>query len=104
MRKATDHQRLDQYLIRMGFADSRRAARELIDQRRVRVNGRQPHKGDVVNVGDRVEVEAYAPAAALLPDGGVHIDLLYSDAAVLVVNKPGLMPCHPLKRGEIGTL
>ncbi len=104
MHNATDRQRLDQYLIRMGFADSRRAARELIDQRRVSVNGRRPHKGDAVGGGDRVEVEAQAPAPALIPDSSVPIDLLYSDAAVLVVNKPGLMPCHPLNRGETGTL
>lgn len=103
MRNA-DRERLDQYLIRMGFADSRRAARELIDQRRVSVNGRRPHKGDVVGGEDRVEVTAQALAPALLPDAGVPIELLYSDAAVLVVNKPGLMPCHPLKRGETGTL
>ena len=103
MRNA-DRERLDQYLIRTGFADSRRAARELIDQHRVSVNGRRPHKGDVVGGEDRVEVAAQALAPTLLPDAGVPIELLYSDAAVLVVNKPGLMPCHPLKRGETGTL
>lgn len=104
MPDATGRERLDQYLIRMGFADSRRAARELIDQRRVSLNGRRPHKGDVVGGDDRVEVEAAAPLPALLPDPDVPVALLYSDAAVLVVNKPGLMPCHPLKRGESGTL
>ncbi len=104
MPDATGRERLDQYLIRLGFADSRRAARELIDRRRVSVNGRRPRKGDVVGASDRVKVEPGAPAAALAPDPAVQIDLLYNDAAVLVVNKPGLMPCHPLRPGETGTL
>ncbi|HUY19697.1 MAG TPA: RluA family pseudouridine synthase [Candidatus Binataceae bacterium] len=104
MADASGRERLDQYLVRMGFAASRRAARELVDQRRVSVNGRRPHKGDLVGGDDRVEVEADALPPLLLPDAAVPIDLIYSDAAVLVVNKPGLMPCHPLRRGETGTL
>jgi 23S rRNA pseudouridine1911/1915/1917 synthase len=104
MPNAPDRQRLDQYLIGMGFADSRRAARELIDQRRVRVNGRRPRKGDLVEAGDRVEVDAITSGDILIPDFSLPIEVLYHDAAVLVVNKPGLMPCHPLRRGESGTL
>ncbi len=104
MPDANGPERLDQYLIRMGFAGSRRAARELIERRHVSLNGRMPHKGDVVGAGDRVEVEAGASAPALIADAGVPIDLLYSDAAMLVVNKPGSMPCHPLAPCERGTL
>jgi 23S rRNA pseudouridine1911/1915/1917 synthase len=104
MPDTSGRERLDQYLVRLGFAASRRAARELVDQRRVRVNGRRPHKGDLVGGDDRVEVEADALPPLLLPDPGVPVDVIYSDAAVLVVNKPGLMPCHPLRRGETGTL
>src|SRR5690349_24942379 len=97
-------ERLDQYLVRMGFVASRRAARELIAQRRVSVNGRTPGKGDVVRTGDRIEVEARPPTLALLPDPKVAVEVLYLDEALLIVNKPGLMPCHPLKPGERGTL
>ncbi len=104
MAEITSRERLDQYLIRTGFVHSRRAARELIALRRVRVNGRIPRKGDLVGAGDQVKVEAVAPEPALVADFAVPIDLLYSDPAMLVVNKPGLMPCHPLEPGERGTL
>jgi 23S rRNA pseudouridine1911/1915/1917 synthase len=97
-------ERLDQYLVRMGFVASRRAARELIAQRRVSVNGRTPRKGDVVRAGDRIEVEDRPLTLALLPDPEVAIEVLYLDEALLIVNKPGLMPCHPLKPGERRTL
>jgi 23S rRNA pseudouridine1911/1915/1917 synthase len=104
MADLTSRERIDQYLMRMGFVHSRRVARELIERRRVRVNGRIPRKGDLVSPGDQIEVEAVAPEPALIADHTVSIDVLYSDPAMLVVNKPGLMPCHPLEPGERGTL
>ncbi len=99
-----DRERLDQYLVRTGFAASRRAAQELIAERRVSVNGRTPRKSDVVRTSDRVEVQSLPSVRALVPDPEVAIDPLYIDEALIVVNKPGLMPCHPLKPGERGTL
>ena len=98
------HERLDQYLVRTGLAGSRRAARALIEERCVRINGRRPRKGDVVRAGDRVEVEHTPARPALLADPAHRIDLLYVDQSLLIVNKPGLIPCHPLRPGERGTL
>ncbi|HEY6417855.1 MAG TPA: RluA family pseudouridine synthase [Candidatus Binataceae bacterium] len=123
--ESTSSERLDRYLVRLGFAPSRRAASELVARGRVRINGRRSRKGDLVRADDRIEVEAPAdvdtdadadgapgaPASvststsiAPNPDLGAAIDLLYEDEAVLVVNKPGLMPCHPLRRKERDTV
>jgi 23S rRNA pseudouridine1911/1915/1917 synthase len=97
-------ERLDQCLVRLGLVRSRRTAREFIAEGRVRVNGRQLPKGASVTSGDRVEVIDPAPPVEILPNSASAIPILYADAAMLIVNKPGLMPCHPLRRDERDTV
>jgi 23S rRNA pseudouridine1911/1915/1917 synthase len=98
-------ERLDRYLVRLGLAPSRRAATELIERGAVRINGRRPRKGDLVGATDRVQVlEQAAPSAAIVANPELDVEVLYQDESVLVVNKPGLMPCHPLRPGERGTV
>lgn len=104
MSDAQARERLDHYLVRMGFARSRRAARAMLVQGLVRVNGRTRVKSELVGAGDRVEVAALSALPALAPDPEVELEILFSDAAVLVVNKPAPLPCHPLRPGERGTL
>jgi len=97
-------ERLDHYLVRLGWARSRRAAREMLAGGMVRVNGRVLRKGELIGGGDAVEI-AEAPAlAALAPDPEVKIEVLFRDPAVLVINKPAPMACHPLRPGERGTV
>jgi 23S rRNA pseudouridine1911/1915/1917 synthase len=93
-------QRLDIFLVRRGWAPSRRKARELIDGGRVMVNGRRCAKGEIVAAGDDVCISELPPAYALEPNPHLEIETLYEDEAVVVVNKPGLIPCHPLREGE----
>ncbi|HEX3409678.1 MAG TPA: RluA family pseudouridine synthase [Candidatus Binataceae bacterium] len=95
---------MDHYLVRLGWASSRRAATELIAHGRVRVNGRRFRKGDCIAPGDAIEVvEAFA-VEALAPNRQLKIDILFEDAAVIVADKPPLMPCHPLRPNEHATL
>jgi 23S rRNA pseudouridine1911/1915/1917 synthase len=90
--------------VRLGWAPSRRAAIELIANGRVRVNGRHYRKGETIAPGDSVEV-ADAPAVeALVPNPDLKIDILFEDAAVIVADKPPLMPCHPLRSDERATV
>jgi 23S rRNA pseudouridine1911/1915/1917 synthase len=102
---ATDaRERLDHYLVRLGFVPSRRAARELIAQGRVRVNGRPRGKSELVASSDKVELTGGLSEVSLDPNSNVTLEILFKDAAVLVVNKPAPMPCHPLRPGERGTV
>jgi 23S rRNA pseudouridine1911/1915/1917 synthase len=97
-------ERLDHYLVRLGWAQSRRAARDMVAGGLVHVNGRVLSKGELIGGGDNVEI-AHPPALlALTPDPEVKVDVLFRDAAVLVVNKPAPMACHPLRPGERGTV
>ena len=97
-------ERLDHYLVRTGYAASRRDAREMVACGAVLLNGRRGIKGAVVRAGDNVEVEAPPNLAAIEADGDSHLELLFEDPALIVVNKPGGMPCHPLRPGERGTV
>ena len=90
--------------MRLGWAPSRRAARELIDGGRVTVNGRHLGKGAIVAAGADVRVSELPQAPALQPNLHLRIEALYEDKLVLVVNKPGSIPCHPLRQGEHDTV
>ncbi len=97
-------ERLDHYLVRTGHAASRRDATEMIARGAVRLNGRRGIKGAVVRAGDNVEVEPLAALAGIEPEPDAQIEILFEDPALIVVNKPGGVPCHPLRPGERGTV
>ena len=97
-------ERLDRYLVLTGRAPSRRAAQELIVRGLVRVNGARLHKAQVVGPTDRVEVVAELRANSIESNPKLTIETLYVDRDLVVVNKPGRMPCHPLRAGECNTV
>ncbi len=97
-------ERLDRYLVRTGLAASRRNARELLANGLVRVNGRILTKGETVAAGDQVHVEQAHDGPALKPNPAIPLTVLFEDSTTLVVDKPGLLPCHPIRRDECATL
>jgi 23S rRNA pseudouridine1911/1915/1917 synthase len=70
----------------------------------VLLNGRRGIKGAVVRSGDNVEVEPPSTLAAIEPDDRNDLELLFEDPALVIMNKPGGIPCHPLRPGERGTV
>jgi 23S rRNA pseudouridine1911/1915/1917 synthase len=97
-------ERLDHYLVRTGFAPSRRVAQELVERGLVRINGRRSKKSEVVGAADRVEVAATNRRAVIEPNPQLALDVIHEDASVIVVNKPGGVPCHPLNADERDTV
>jgi 23S rRNA pseudouridine1911/1915/1917 synthase len=103
-------ERLDHYLVRTGLAPSRRVAQELVERGMVRINGRRSKKSEIVGAEDRVEVAASDRPdrrdrnSAIEPNGSLALEVIHEDAAVIVVNKPGGVPCHPLQAGERDTV
>jgi 23S rRNA pseudouridine1911/1915/1917 synthase len=97
-------ERLDHYLVRTGFASSRRIAQELVERGMVRINGRRSKKSEIVGAEDRVEVAATNRRAVIEPNADLPLEVIHEDAAVIVVNKPGGMPCHPLNADERDTV
>ncbi|MFZ0680375.1 RluA family pseudouridine synthase [Candidatus Binatus sp.] len=100
----TAKERLDHYLVRTGFAPSRRIAQELVERGLVRINGRRSKKSEIVSADDRIEVAATNRRAVIEPNPDLALEVLHQDAAVIVVNKPGGMPCHPLHAEERDTV
>jgi 23S rRNA pseudouridine1911/1915/1917 synthase len=97
-------ERLDHYLVRVGFAPSRRVAQELVERGLVRINGRRSKKSEIIAADDVVEVaptQKYSPIEA---NRDLMLDVLHEDVAVVVVNKLGGIPCHPLRAGERDTV
>ena len=96
--------RLDRYLVHAGLAPSRRAAQELIAGGMVRVNGVRCRKAQAVRKNDRIEVINQLRAETIEPNPAILLENLYTDDALIIVNKPGAMPCHPLRSGERETV
>jgi 23S rRNA pseudouridine1911/1915/1917 synthase len=97
-------ERLDHYLVRTGFAPSRSVAQELVARGMVRINGRRSKKSEIVGAEDRVEVAATNRRAAIEPNADLPVDVIHEDSSVIVVNKPGGVPCHPLNAEERDTV
>jgi 23S rRNA pseudouridine1911/1915/1917 synthase len=97
-------ERLDHYLVRTGFAPSRRVAQELVERGLVRINGRRSKKSEIVGADDRIEVAATNRRAVIEPNADLALEVLHEDAAVIVVNKPGGVPCHPIHADERDTV
>jgi 23S rRNA pseudouridine1911/1915/1917 synthase len=100
----TDGERLDLYLVRLGYVSSRRAARQLIERGLVCVNGRAGRKGAIVSPGDSVEVTRSDERPGIEPNPDLTVEVLFEDAAVVVINKPAPMPSHPLRPTERDTV
>ncbi len=87
--------RLDK-IVAAGCADlTRSAAQKLIASGNVSVNGIPRDAGDVVRVGDWIEVDVPEPVDHTLRPEAIALDVLYEDADVLVINKPAGMVVHP---------
>lgn len=97
-------ERLDHYLVRVGFAPSRRVAQELVERGMVRINGRRSKKSEIIGTDDVVEVAPTQKYSPIERNRDLTLAVLHEDGAVVVVNKPGGIPCHPLRAGERDTV
>jgi 23S rRNA pseudouridine1911/1915/1917 synthase len=95
--------RLDTFLAR-ALGISATAARRLLAEDAVRVDGRRAAKGARVEGGAVIEVASRLDAAALVvPDPTVDVRVVYQDTDLVAVDKPAGIPSHPLAPGERGT-
>jgi 23S rRNA pseudouridine1911/1915/1917 synthase len=76
----------------------------LVERGLVRINGRRSKKSEIVGAEDRIEVAATNRRALIEPNADLALEVLHEDAAVIVVNKPGGVPCHPIHADERDTV
>ena len=83
---------------------SRKRARDLLDENRIKVNGVLVKPKYAVQVGDQVEVELPPLASTEVLPEPMDLDIIYEDKDVLVVNKPKGLVVHPAPGHYSGTL
>ena len=96
-------ERVDAWLARRLGLSRTRAAR-LVEQGRVRVEGRRVRKSTPVVPGQRVEVEIPPPDPVGLEPEDIPLAVVHEDDALLVVDKPAGLVVHPAPGHPRGTL
>jgi 23S rRNA pseudouridine1911/1915/1917 synthase len=94
--------RADDAVLRSFPGFSRGEVKTLFEAGRVRQNGRRLKKGDRVQVGAALSVEA--PAAAITPDASLPLSILFESEEFVIVDKPAGLPTAPLVRTETRSL
>ncbi|OGP50015.1 MAG: hypothetical protein A2Y79_01325 [Deltaproteobacteria bacterium RBG_13_43_22] len=84
---------------------SRRIREELFSRQAVRINGRPVAKGFKPLAGDRLEIEIPGPLSPFpIPRKELNPTVVFEDQSFLIIEKPGLIPTHPISPFETGTL
>ncbi|MEY2465556.1 MAG: rRNA synthase [Verrucomicrobiota bacterium] len=96
--------RLDTYLRGKFPAASRGAIQRLIEEGHILVNGRKVKPTHMPHAGEQVQVHwPEAKPAEALPEE-IPLEILFEDAALLVLNKPAGIVVHPAAGHEEHTL
>lgn len=96
--------RLDAFLTGEIEDLTRSAAAKLIEDGRVRVNGRETAKSFKLSGGETVEVELPEPEPIDAVPQDIPLDVVYEDEDVIVINKPSGMVVHPAPGHPDGTM
>lgn len=97
-------ERLDQYLARHIDDLSRSRLQKLIEIGQVQVNDAPQPARYKVRAGDRITVVVPPPEPASPQPQAMHLDVLFEDEHVLVLNKPAGLVVHPGAGQPDGTL
>jgi 23S rRNA pseudouridine1911/1915/1917 synthase len=87
--------RLDAALAKLLPQYSRARLQEWIRAGAVWVDGRLPRTRDLVHGGQEVRIEARISAHANVAPDSMTLDLVWSDAELLIINKPAGLVVHP---------
>jgi 23S rRNA pseudouridine1911/1915/1917 synthase len=94
--------RADEAVLRSFPGFSRKEVKELFEAGRVRGSGRRLKKGDRVERGMELVVEA--PSVPIAPDPSIPLVVLFESEDFVVVDKPAGLPTAPLVRTETRSL
>lgn len=94
--------RADDAVLRSFPGFTRSELKQLFEQGLVRVNGRRVKKGDRVEAGCELSVDA--PSEPIEADASIPLEVLFESDDFVVVNKPAGLPTAPLVRTETRSL
>jgi 23S rRNA pseudouridine1911/1915/1917 synthase len=96
--------RIDRYLTAVLPGQSRSQIQRLIRDSRIRIAGQPVRANRTVRAGEEIVIDVPEPAAAGPQPEALHLDIVYEDSDVVVVNKPAGMVVHPAAGHAQGTL
>jgi 23S rRNA pseudouridine1911/1915/1917 synthase len=96
--------RLDQWLTARLPDLSRTRVRRLIDRDGVQIDGRATKAAHRLRVGEQVEAEILPLPPEEMAAEPIHLDIVFEDEHLLVVDKPAGMVTHPGAGQATGTL
>lgn len=88
--------RADEAVLRTFAGFSRQEVKQLFEAGRVRCAGKRLKKGDRVQRGTELSVDA--PIAPIAPDDSIPLAVLFESADFVIVDKPAGLPTAPLAR------
>ncbi|NCF51474.1 23S rRNA pseudouridine(1911/1915/1917) synthase RluD [Gammaproteobacteria bacterium] len=97
-------QRLDQALARMFPEYSRSRLKAWLLDGAITVDGSSPKPRDPVSGGEQVVLRAVPDATTVADPEPISLDVVYEDAALMVINKPAGLVVHPGAGNARGTL
>ncbi|QGT99672.1 Hypothetical protein SYNTR_1079 [Candidatus Syntrophocurvum alkaliphilum] len=90
-----DGERLDFFISEQIDDISRTMIKNIIDEKKVKVNGESKKASYKVNIGDEIIVELEEPREVDIIPQNIPLDIIYQDSDIVVINKPKNMVVHP---------
>lgn len=99
-----DGLRLDKCVVTLDNEISRVTVQRLIEEEKIKVNGKNVKASYKCTLGDKITVEKEEAKEIELKAEDIPIDVLYEDKDIIVVNKPKGLVVHPANGNPDGTL
>ena len=96
--------RLDIYLSEKNEEITRSYIKNLIDDEKVLVNGKNVKSGYKVKLGDSIDVEIVEKQAENIVAEDIPLDIVYEDEDIIIINKAKGMVVHPANGNYTGTV
>lgn len=100
----SENERIDKYLAEYMKEYSRSFLQKLIKDGQVLVNGKKIKNHYRVQEEDRIQIDIPEPLQTDILPEDLHLNIVYEDESVLIVNKPKGMVVHPSAGHASGTL
>lgn len=98
------NQRIDKLLADWLQSLSRARIKDLIKENRVTVNDKLVKASYKCQLHDEIEIQIPEPEPIDIKPEQIHLDVVYEDTDIIVVNKPRGMVVHPAPGHDSGTL
>lgn len=99
----SDGIRLDKYLAR-NTTFSRSYLQKLIDEERIKINGKIIKSSQKVKCGDVITIEPPPAQTIEAKPEEIPLDIIFEDEYLIIINKPQNMVVHPAPGNYTGTL